>query len=404
MMPEDLRRLHLRFASRAVHAGERPAPREVIPTATPIYSTSTFLYRDIDRMDAALGGAEGVFVYGRYGNPTTEALEIAIAALEEQEAAIAFGSGMAALHATVLSCVETGDRIVASRDLYGQTITLLRAVFGSLGVETAFVDIRDLDQVEKELQRGRVRLVLCETISNPLLRVTDLPALAELAHRYGARLAVDNTFATPYLVRPGAFGADYVIHSATKYLSGHGDVTAGVVATTADRRWELNEINKTVGGMLGPFEAYLVLRGLKTLPLRMRRQCENAIRVANWLAEHPAIERVYFPGLPTHPSHETAVRLFPPGEFGAMVAFEIRGGTRDRIFRFLQSLQLAIPATTLGDVYSEVLYPVMASHRGLSPEERQAMGIGEGLVRLSVGIEDPEDIIADLEHALAQIT
>ncbi|MCS7050602.1 MAG: PLP-dependent aspartate aminotransferase family protein, partial [Thermomicrobium sp.] len=368
-----------------------------------IYAASTFLYRDIERMDAALAGAEGVFVYGRYGNPTTEALETAIAALEEQEAALAFGSGMAALHATILSCVETGDRIVASRDLYGQTISLLRAIFSPLGIETTFVDVLDLDQVEAALRRGRVRLVLCETISNPLLRVTDLPALTELAHRYGARVAVDNTFATPYLVRPGTFGADYVIHSATKYLGGHGDVTAGLVATAAERRWELNEINKTVGSILGPFEAYLVLRGLKTLPLRMRAQCENAIRVANWLVTHPAIERVYFPGLPTHPSHDTAVRLFPPGEFGAMVAFDIRGATRDRIFTFLQSLELIIPATTLGDVYSEVLYPVMASHRGLSPEERQAMGIGEGLVRLSVGIEDAEDIIADLERALAQI-
>ncbi len=403
-MPEDLRRLHLRFASRAAHAGERPAPREVIPTTTPIYATATFLYRDIRLMDAALGGAEGVFVYGRYGNPTTEALETAIAALEEQEAAIAFSSGMAALHATILSCAEAGDRLLASRDLYGQTITLLRTVFGPLGIETTFVDILDLDHVETELRRGRVRLILCETISNPLLRVTDLPSLAELAHRYGARLAVDNTFATPYLVRPGTFGADYVIHSATKYLSGHGDVTAGAVATTAERRWELNEINKTVGSVLGPFEAFLVLRGLKTLPLRMRQQCENAIRVAHWLVNHPAIERVYFPGLPTHPSHETAVRLFPPGEYGAMVAFDIRGATQERIFSFLQSLQLILPATTLGDVYSEVLYPVMASHRGLSPAERQALGIGEGLVRLSVGIEDPEDIIADLEHALAQIT
>ena len=397
----DLRRLHLRFASRAVHAGERPTPRDVIPTVTPIYTASTFLYEDLDRMDAALGGAEGLFVYGRYGNPTTEALETAVAALEEQEAALAFGSGMAALHVALLSCVEAGDRIVASRDLYGQTITLLRLVFGALGVETEFVDILDLDQVEAALAKGRVRVVLCETISNPLLRVTDLPALAELTHRYGARLIVDNTFATPYLVRPGTYGADYVVHSATKYLAGHGDVTAGVVATRADRRWELNELNKTVGSILGPFEAYLVLRGIKTLSVRMQRQCANAVRIANWLAEHPLVERVYYPGLPTHPSHETAVRLLPPGEYGAVVSFEIRDGTRERVFAFLRSLQLIIPATTLGDVYSEILYPVMASHRGLSPEERQAIGIGEGLVRLSVGIEDPEDIIADLDQALA---
>jgi len=399
----DLRRLQLRFATRAVHAGERPTPRDFVPTTTPIYTASTFLYEDLERMDVALGGAEGAFVYGRYGNPTTEALEAAVAALEEQEAALAFGSGMAALHVTLLSCVEAGDRIVASRDLYGQTITLLRLVFGSLGVETEFVDILDLDHVEAALRKGRARAVLCETISNPLLRVTDLPALADLAHRYGARLIVDNTFATPYLVRPGTLGADYVVHSATKYLGGHGDVTAGIVATTADRRWELNELNKTVGSILGPFEAYLVLRGVKTLPLRMQRQCANAVRIANWLAEHPLVERVYYPGLPTHPSHETAVRLLPPGEYGAIVSFDIRDATRDRVFTFLRNLQLVIPATTLGDVYSEILYPVMSSHRGLSPEERRAIGIGEGLVRLSVGIEDPEDIIADLAQALSHL-
>ena len=400
---DDQRRLHFRFTTRAVHAGERSNPRDFIPTATPIYPASTFLYQNIEQMDAALGGAVGVFVYGRYGNPTTEALETAVASLEEQEAALAFASGMAALHATILSCVEEGDRIVASRDLYGQTITLLRTIFGSLGVRVEFVDILDLDQVEAALRRGGVRLLLCETISNPLLRVTDLPSLAEIAHRYGARLAVDNTFATPYLVRPGTLGADYVIHSATKYLSGHGDVTAGIVATTADRRWELNEINKTIGSILGPFEAFLVLRGLKTLPLRMHRQCENAGRIARWLAEHPLIERVHYPGLPTHPSHETAARLLPPGLYGAIVSFEIRHGTRERVTAFLERLRLILPATTLGDVYSEILYPVMASHRGLSPEERQAMGISDGLVRLSVGIEDPEDIIADLEQALASL-
>jgi cystathionine gamma-synthase/methionine-gamma-lyase len=399
----DTRRQHLALASRAVHAGERPSPRDFVPVVTPIYPGSTFIYEDLDQMDAALGGAEGVFVYTRYGNPTTQALETAVAALEEQDAALALGSGMAALNVTILASVEAGDRIVASRDLYGQTITLLNAIYTSFGVETLFVDALDLDQVEHALARGRVRLLLCETISNPLLRVTDIPALAELAHRYGARLAVDNTFATPVLLRPGTLGADDVIHSATKYLGGHGDVTGGVVATTADRRWELNEVNKAIGSILGPFESWLVLRGIKTLPLRMQRQCENAARVARWLAEHPAVERVYYPGLETHESHRTARTLFPHGLYGAMVAFDIRDGTRERVFRFLRGLRMIVPATTLGDVYTEVLYPVMASHRGLSPEQRQAMGIGEGLVRLSVGIEDPDDILADLEQALAQV-
>lgn len=399
----DTTRTWLRFASRAVHAGERPAPRDFIPIATPIYPSSTFIYDDLEKLDAALGGAEGVFAYARYGNPTVQALETAVAALEEQEAAIAVGSGMAAVNLVILANVEAGDQIVASHDLYGQTITLLNAVYHQLNVQTTFVDILDLAAVEQALAtgNGRVRLVLCEAISNPLLRVADIPALAELAHRYGAKLVVDSTFATPYLIRPGTLGADYVVHSATKYLGGHGDVMAGVVATSADRRWELNEMNKTIGSLLGPFEAWLVLRGLKTLPLRMQRQCDNAAIVARWLSEHPRVSRVYYPGLETHPNYATARRLYPDGRYGAMVAFEIRDGTRERVFQFLRTLRMIVPATTLGDVYTEVLYPIMASHRNVPPEQRQIMGITEGLIRLSVGIEDPEDIIADLEHALA---
>lgn len=393
----------LRFSSRAVHAGERIPRPDLIPATTPIFSSSTFLYPNLDQIDAALGGAEDLFVYTRYGNPTTQALEIAVASLEEQEAALAFGSGMAALHATLLSCVEAGDRIVAARDLYGQTITLLRVLLNSLGIETIFVDTLDLEQVEQALRQHQPRVVLCETISNPLLRVTDVPELAQLAHQYAATLIVDNTFATPFLFRPGPLGADYVVHSATKYLSGHGDVTAGIVATSADRRWELNEINKTIGSILGPFEAYFVLRGLKTLPLRMQRQCENALRIANWLVEHPAVEGVYYPGLPTHPSYRTASRLLPPGLYGAMVSFDIRGADREKVFRFLSALKLIVPATTLGDVFSEILYPAMASHRGLAPEQRRALGIGDGLVRLSVGIEDVEDILSDLDQALATL-
>jgi cystathionine beta-lyase/cystathionine gamma-synthase len=330
-------------------------------------------------------------------------MELAIAALEEQEAAIGFGSGMAALNATILACVEQGDRILASRDLYGQTTSLLNQIFPPLGVRTTFVDILDLDAVQEALSEGGVRLVICESVSNPLLRVTDLAALADLAHGAGAKLLVDSTFTTPYLLTPGALGADYTVHSSTKYLGGHGDVTGGVVATSADRRWELSEINKTIGSLIGPFEAWLVLRGIKTLPLRMERQCKNAAIVADWLQHHPKLERVYYPGLAEHESHANAKKQFKHGLFGAMVAFDIRDGTRERVFSFMRALRMIVPATTLGDVYSLVLYPVMASHRGLSEQARRESGIGEGLVRLSVGIEDPADIIADLEQALDRL-
>lgn len=402
-MASDKRRMSLSFWSRAVHAGERAPSPDLVPIATPIYSTSSFIYEDLEQMDAALGGAEDLFVYSRYGNPTVNAMETAVAALEEQEAALGFGSGMAAVNATILACVEQGDHIVASRDLYGQTVALLGRLYTSLGVQTTFVDALDLDAVRSALDRPRTRLFICESVSNPLLRVSDIAALAEITHAAGARLIVDNTFATPYLMTPGTLGADYVLHSSTKYLGGHGDVTAGVVATSADRRWELNEINKTIGSVVGPFEAWLVLRGIKTLPLRVERQCANAAAVADWLRHHPKLERVYYPGLPDHESHETARRQFRAGLFGAMVSFDIRGGNREKVFAFLRALEMIVPATTLGDVYSLVLYPVMASHRALTPEQRAEAGIGEGLVRLSVGIEDPADIIRDLERALDRV-
>jgi cystathionine gamma-synthase/methionine-gamma-lyase len=399
----DTRRMHLKPTSRAVHAGERPPTRAFIPTATPIYSTSSFVYEDVEQMDAALGGAAGVFVYGRYGNPTLEAMETAIAALEEQEAALGVSSGMAALNLPILARAQQGGRILASRDVYGATVKLLDQIYRNLGVETTFVDILDLDCVERELAAGDVCAVVCETISNPLLRVTDVPAVAERAQLAGAALIVDNTFATPWLERPGTHGADYVVHSSTKYLSGHGDVTAGVIVSDAERRFELNELNKAVGSVLGPFEAWLVLRGVKTLPLRIERQSRNAMTVARWLCDHAQVEHVYYPGLPEHESHETAVKLFPNGLFGAMVSFELQGGDREQVFRFLSALEMIVPATTLGDVFSLVLYPVMSSHRALTPEQRSTVGIGESLIRLSVGIEDPADVIDDLERAFSTI-
>lgn len=401
-MPDN-RKMNLKFASRAVHAGERPEPRNFVPIATPIYASSSFVYDDLDQMDAALGGAEGVFVYSRYGNPTVEAMESAVAALEEQESALGVGSGMAAVNLALLACGKSGTGIVASRDLYGASVKLLDAIYRTLGVETEFVDIRDLEALELALSHGEVRAVIAETISNPLLRVTDIAAVAERAHSVGARLIVDNTFATPCLVQPGTLGADFVVHSSTKYLGGHGDVTSGVVATSSERRAELNELNKSTGGIVSPFDAWLVLRGIKTLPLRMERQCRSAAIVADWLFHHPKLEWVYYPGLAGHESHETAKQQFPNDMFGGMISFEIRDGDRDKVFRFLRALGMIAPATTLGDVYSLVLYPVMSSHRALTPEQRAQVGIGEGLVRLSIGIEDPVDIIGDLERALDAI-
>ena len=389
------------FATRAVHAGERAPAPDFTPTVTPIYPASAFVYEETATLDAVFGNERPGYVYTRYGNPTTRALELAVASLEGTEDAVAYASGMAAIHAGILREVEAGSRVVAARDVYGATYAVLTKLFATLGVETTLVDILDLDRLEATIREVRPQLVAFETISNPLLRVSDIPAIAALAHRSGARVMVDNTFASPYLVNPARFGADTVVHSATKYLGGHGDVTGGVLATTAERAAALREEVKLTGAILGPFEAWLVLRGLKTLPLRVRRQSESAAAVATWLREHPSVSRVNYPGIA---DLGPAARVFNGEHRGGMVSFEIADATKADVFRFLQSLRLCLPATTLGDVYSLVLYPAISSHRALTPEQRAEVGIGEGLVRLSVGIEDVADITADLDQALRAIS
>jgi cystathionine gamma-synthase/methionine-gamma-lyase len=364
---------------------------------TPIYPATSFYYDETETLDAVFGNERPGYVYTRYGNPTIRALETAVASLEETEDAVAFSSGMAAVHAAILNEVQSGSRVVAARDVYGATYAVLTNLFATIGVKTTFVDILDLESLAATIAEVKPRVVLCETISNPLLRVADLAAIVELAHRHGARVVVDNTFASPYLVTPARLGVDTVVHSSTKYLGGHGDVTGGVIATTEERAYELRELNKLVGAILGPFEAWLTLRGIKTLPLRFRRQSESAATVARWLHADHRIAQVNYPGLSDLGSAE--------GQFnselrGGMVSFELAGAGKDEVFRFLQSLRLCVPATTLGDVYSLVLYPAISSHRALTPEQRARVGIGDGLVRLSVGIEEVEDIIADLDQAL----
>jgi cystathionine beta-lyase/cystathionine gamma-synthase len=392
------------FSTRAVHAGERLPKGKHTPVTTPIVPSVGYLYESMDDLDAVFGNARPGYVYSRFTSPTLTAFETAVAALEEGEAALAFASGMAAIHTSLLAAgVQAGSSVVSAFDVYGATYSLLGKLFASLGVNTRMVDVSDMEAVERALKESKAAAVVVETISNPLLKVADVPALAEMAHRHGAQLLVDNTFATPYLFRPLAHGADYVIHSATKYLAGHGDVLAGVVVTSAANRAKLFEVNKLVGGSLGPFEAWLALRGLKTLPLRVRQQCSNAAQLAEWLSGRPEIACVNFPGLPTHPQHDLALRLFRGQGAGGMISFEIRDAARADVFRFMEALQLCLPATTLGDIYTLVLHPATSSHRSLTAAEREQIGIREGLVRLSAGIEEVEDIRADLEQALERI-
>ena len=387
--------------TRAVHAGERPARPDFTPVTTPVYNTVGFLYEDMRNLDAIFGNEREGYVYARYGNPTNSALEEALASLEEGEAALTFASGMAAVHASLLAAgVKAGASILSAYDVYGATYAICARLFPQLGVRAKFVDVTDLEELQKALQESRPAAVILETISNPLMKVADIPEICKRAHKVGAKLIVDNTFATPFLYRPIHDGADFCVHSTTKYIGGHGDVLGGVIVTSKANRSALHEIIKMTGGNLGPMEAWLTLRGLKTLPLRMRQHCQNAMEVARWLDSHPRIARVNYPGLASHPQHELARRLFPPGLFGGMISFEIKDAGKEQVFRFMEALDLILPATTLGDVYSLTLYPAISSHRALTPEERAKVGISDRLVRLSVGIEEASEIIEDLERAL----
>jgi cystathionine beta-lyase/cystathionine gamma-synthase len=397
-----MRKEHSIF-TQAVHAGERATPPDLQPVSTPIHHSVGFLYQDMGDLDAVFGGERPGYVYPRYGSPTVHAFEEAMATLEGAGDAVAFASGMAAVHAALLGGgARAGTAVVAAADVYGATYALLERTMAELGLRTRFVDIADLGQVAGAMEEERPAVLLCEIISNPLMKVADVPALAGIAHQAGATLIVDSTFASPYLFRPLDHGADYVVHSATKYLGGHGDVMAGVVACSAERGRDLRERQKLLGANLGPQEAWLVQRGLKTLPLRMRQHCANAEIVAQWLAEQPAIARVNYPGLESHPQYAVAQRLFGGRGSGGMLSFELAGAGQAEVFRFMEALELVLPATTLGDVYSLTLYPAHSSHRQVTPEVRAALGISTGLVRLSVGIEDAGDIIADLAQALAR--
>jgi cystathionine gamma-synthase/methionine-gamma-lyase len=387
--------------TKAVHAGDRKRTGRHIPVTTPINTAVSFFYENMEQLDRVFGREEPGFSYSRYDNPSNQALEELCASLESGHGALACSSGMAAIHVALLTALtDRRKSVVAANALYGATVNLLMNVLEPLGVEVRFVDICDLAEVEKAIQEAKPGCVLMETISNPLLRVGQIDKIAALTKSAGAALLVDNTFATPLLARPMEMGANLVVHSLTKFLAGHGDVMGGVVISDEAHYETLRTLSRTFGPVLGPFESYLAMRGIKTFAVRVERQCTNACRVASWLAARPEIARVHFPADPTHPDAAAIRRILPDGLYGAIVTFELKGAGRDDVFRFMNSLQLVVPATSLGDVHSMMLYPAMSSHRELSPKHRERMGIGDGMVRLSVGIEAVEDIIADLEQAL----
>lgn len=401
-MTDDNRELDI--ATQLVHAGERKGTPAGQPAATPIYASSTFTYDSMEEIDRVFAGETPGYVYTRHGNPTVAALEDAIKKVEGGATACAYSSGMAAVHAALFACELTpGATVLASQDLYGATTNLLLTIFGSFGIKTVTADFSNIDELRAHARETKPRVLIAETISNPLLKVCDLDACAEIAHAANARLIVDNTFASPYLCRPLEHGADLVVHSATKYLGGHGDATGGVVVSRDEMdSAALIGVMKLVGGVLSVWEAHEILRGLKTLALRMDRHCENAEALAECLRNQPRVGRVHFPGLTTDDRKDMARRILRQPNLGGLVSIELKDNTRAAAFRFMDALKLCVRSTSLGDVFTSVLHPATASHRDLSGSRRQQLGITDGLVRISVGIEKVDDIIADIEQALAK--
>jgi cystathionine beta-lyase/cystathionine gamma-synthase len=384
--------------TRAVHVPVRQ-PTGSRPLGVPIYQGHLFAFDDADSMAAAFDGPEGAYFYSRLGNPTVRALEDAVADLEGGMGAIATGSGMGAITAVLLTLLKTGDHLIAQRCLYGGTYAAVRDLAERWGVEVTFVSGDDPEEVRAAL-RPNTRVLYLETIANPTTQVADLPALLAIAREAGVTGVVDNTFATPLLCRPIEHGADVVVHSATKFLCGHGDALGGI-AIFADAALHRRVWDHAVelGASADPFAAWLVLRGLTTLALRMERHCSNAQLLAERLTAHPAVTRVHYPGLTAHPGHELAGRLM--SGYGAVVSFELAGG-REAGRTFIETVRLASLAASLGEAKTLVIHPASTSHRQLDAAALEAAGIGEGTVRIAVGIEHPEDLWADLEQALTK--
>jgi cystathionine beta-lyase/cystathionine gamma-synthase len=376
-----------RFATRSVHAGQVPEPLAGA-VMTPIYQTSTYI-------QDGLGRHKG-YEYARTQNPTREALERNVAALEGGTHGFAFGSGLAALD-TVLKLLRSGDHVVCGENVYGGTQRLMERIYGELGLRFTFVDMRDVSQVDRALTAA-TRMVYCETPTNPMMNLVDLAAVGDLTRARGLLYVVDNTFATPFFQRPLEFAADIVLHSTTKYLNGHSDMVGGLLVTGRDDLAErIGFIQNAAGGVPGPMDCWLALRGIKTLPLRMRQHDANGRRVAEWLARRRDVTKLYYPGLPYHPQHELACRQM--SGFGGMISLDLGDPARAR--RFVEATRVFALAESLGGVESLIGHPASMTHASVPPAMRRAMGLTDSLVRLSCGVEDAEDLIADLDQAFA---
>jgi methionine-gamma-lyase len=384
------------FATLAVHAGEAPCP-VTGAVDTPIYQSTTFAAEDSDEMAALYSGEKPGYMYTRYGNPTVHALEEKVAALEGGEAAQAFATGMAAVSSSILGFVKAGDHVVAARSLYGATYNFLNRKLPAMGASTTFVQSTRAEDFERALQPN-TRLIYFESPSNPILEILDIEALAAVARAHGIPSLVDNTFASPALQQPLKIGISAVMHSATKYLCGHGDAMGGITIGSEEYIHHLShDVVRDFGGVMSPFTAWLMLRGIRTLHVRMPVHCSNAQKIAEFLVQHPHIERVYYPGLPHHPGHDLARRQM--SGFGGMMSFEARGGYESGK-RVMDKVRIFLRAASLGDTRSLIVHPASTSHRAVPREQRESIGITDGLVRLSVGIEAVDDLIGDLRPAL----
>jgi cystathionine beta-lyase/cystathionine gamma-synthase len=396
--------------SRAVHSGDRKRPgqksvkrQDFTPSTTPIHLSSTYFYPNAETIDKIFGGEDQGYTYCRFDNPTVAALEDQITALEGGQGSIACSSGMSAIHLALhAALLERPKKVLCALQIFGPTIKMLTKLMEPFGVETNLLpDVSDLAHLEKLLLDQRPGALIMETVSNPTLRVGAIDEIAKLCAAVNCALIVDNTFATAVMCRPVELGAHFSVHSLTKYMAGHGDVMGGCVTYDASHETAIRQIVKMYGPILGPLEAYLTMRGLKTMPLRVERQCQNAATVAAWMLEHPRIDKVLWLDNPAHPDRAIIDRLFPPGLRGAIVPFFLKGAQKPDVFAFMDKLKMIVPGTSLGDVHSLMLYPAIASHRDLPPKQRERLGITDAMVRLSCGIEDARDIIADLHQALA---
>lgn len=384
----------------SIHTGNHKNPFGAL--AVPIYQTSTFVFDSAEQGGKRFALEEEGYIYSRLGNPTTAVFEEKIAALEGGEAAVATSSGIGAITSTLWTLLKAGDHVIADKTLYGCTFAYLNHGVAKFGVEVDFIDTSDLELVRKTM-RSNTRVVYLETPANPNMKVVDIKAVAEIAHTNPNTLVVvDNTFATPFCQRPLELGCDVVVHSVTKYLNGHGDVIAGVVISKKEiiDQVRLVGVKDMTGSVLGPTEAFYIIRGMKTFELRMRRHCENAMKVAEYLEAHDKIEKVYYPGLKSHDGYEIASKQMDA--FGGILAFELKGGF-EAGKTLLNNVKMAALAVSLGDAETLIQHPASMTHSPYTKEERLAAGITDGLVRLSVGLENVEDIIADLEYGLAQI-